>query len=48
MWPWKPAAIAEEPVLTNEILNDIIEALMRIDANVQTLLSGEEQDDEED
>lgn len=38
----------EEPILSNEILNGIIETLMRIDANVQALLYGEERDDEED
>jgi hypothetical protein len=37
MWPRKRLRI-EEPILTNEILNGIIETLMRIDANVQSLV----------
>jgi hypothetical protein len=36
-----------EPVLDSEMLNDIITMLMRIDANVQLLLYGEEDDGEE-
>ena len=47
MWPWRRLK-TEEPILTNEILNGIIETLMGIDANVQALLFGEEPDDEED
>jgi hypothetical protein len=47
MWPWKRQQ-AIEPVLTDEILNGIIRTLMRIDANVQLLLYGEEPDDEEE
>ena len=47
MWSWRRFG-AEEPVLTDEILNGIIETLMRIDANVQALLYGEESVDEEE
>ena len=46
MWPSRRSK-TEEPILTNEILNGIIETLMRIDANVQALLYREEEDDEE-
>jgi hypothetical protein len=42
-WRREPA----EPVLTNEVLNGIIERLMRIDANVEKLLYGEDDDGEE-
>jgi hypothetical protein len=47
MWPWRRSKTTEDPILTNEILTGTIETLMRIDANVQALLYGEEADDEE-
>ena len=37
-----------EPALTAEILNGIIEMLMRIDANVQRLLDEEDDENESD
>jgi hypothetical protein len=49
MWRRRSEPLSQpEPVRTDEILNGIIETLMRIDANVQLLLHGEEDDGEEE
>jgi hypothetical protein len=49
MWRRRPEPLPPpEPVLTDEILNGIIDMLMRIDANVQLLLHGENDDGEEE